>query len=119
MQDWHSLEGTSDQAATDQLLSEVFRAATYRRTRPRVHGPPPCGYQRLGKPYGRGRLAVRPLSSRPVWTHHLQGRHEELPHVAQCCIGSAAQRKVRDMIRHRFHALCPYFAMFPESFAEY
>ena len=23
------------------------------------------------------------------------------------------------MIRHRFHALCPYFAMFPESFAEY
>ena len=23
------------------------------------------------------------------------------------------------MMRHRFHALCPYFAMFPESFAEY
>jgi hypothetical protein len=23
------------------------------------------------------------------------------------------------MIRHRFHAICPYFAMFPESFAEY
>jgi hypothetical protein len=23
------------------------------------------------------------------------------------------------MIRHRFHSLCPYFAMFPESFAEY
>ena len=22
------------------------------------------------------------------------------------------------MMRHRFHALCPYFAMFPESFAE-
>lgn len=24
-----------------------------------------------------------------------------------------------DPVRHRFHALCPYFAMFPESFAEY
>jgi hypothetical protein len=23
------------------------------------------------------------------------------------------------MMRHRFHAICPYFAMFPESFAEY
>ena len=22
-------------------------------------------------------------------------------------------------MRHRFHSICPYFAMFPESFAEY
>lgn len=22
-------------------------------------------------------------------------------------------------MRHRFYALCPYFAMFPETFAEY
>ena len=27
--------------------------------------------------------------------------------------------ELHDMTRHRFHALCPYFAMFPESFAEY
>ena len=31
---------------------------------------------------------------------------------------SGCGRGVGPAVRHRFHALCPYFAMFPESFAE-
>src|SRR5258708_4111977 len=72
----------------------------------------------MGFAYGRRRSSSGSLPACSIWIRHLQGCLRQLQGLARCRAGPPTSGELRSM-RHRFHSLCPYFAMFPETFAEY